>query len=706
MKKEALFCDETVSYRRPSEARTGEVVHFFFRTAKNDADEVFLTVWEDGEILSERKMVKAETDEFFDYYEHTDTIGKDVFCYTFRVKSGEEECCYNRMGVTEEPLQAPFRLTPGFSVPDWCRGAVMYQIFTDRFCNGDPSNDVENGEYLYLHRKVEKAASWDMLPEAFDVQRFYGGDLAGILQKLDYLKELGVEAIYLNPIFVSPSNHKYDCQDYEYVDPHLTVIVKDRDGLVPDGARDNRNAEKYMSRTAEFRNLEASNRFFADFIAKAHEKGIRVIIDGVFNHCGSFNRWMDREHIYDRHGGYPSGAYLTGDSPYRSYFRFSDPDGWPENDSYEGWWDQPTLPKLNYEDSDDLYQYIMGIAKKWVSPPFNADGWRLDVAADLGHSPEMNHRFWKDFRTAVKSANPDAVLIAEHYGDPSAWLKGDEWDTIMNYDAFMEPVSWFLTGMEKHSDACRVELKGNGRAFFDAMWYHMSRMQTPSVECAMNQLSNHDHSRFMTRTNGKVGRLFTAGAEAASDGISHGIFRQGLVMQMTWPGAPTYYYGDETGMCGWTDPDNRRTYPWGHEDLELIEFCNILARLRKSIPALRTGSVMELIADDGVIAYGRSIRGVGGSHAVILINTLDEARTVMVPVWKLGVSGKDWLNRVMLTYEHGYNVGQLKVRVDDGIAALNLPPVSSIILEVQKEEEEEFTSTVLSGTWVATHRLR
>ena len=235
MKKEALFCDETVSYRRPSEARTGEVVHFFFRTAKDDADEVFLTVWEDGEILSERKMVKAETDEFFDYYEHTDTIGKDVFCYTFRVKSGEEECCYNRMGVTEEPLQAPFRLTPGFSVPDWCRGAVMYQIFTDRFCNGDPSNDVENGEYLYLHRKVEKAESWDMLPEAFDVQRFYGGDLAGVLQKLDYLKELGVEAIYLNPIFVSPSNHKYDCQDYEYVDPHLTVIVKDRDGLVPDG---------------------------------------------------------------------------------------------------------------------------------------------------------------------------------------------------------------------------------------------------------------------------------------------------------------------------------------------------------------------------------------------------------------------------------------------------------------------------------------
>ena len=138
----------------------------------------------------------------------------------------------------------------------------------------------------------------------------------------------------------------------------------------------------------------------------------------------------------------------------------------------------------------------------------------------------------------------------------------------------------------------------------------------------------------------------------------------------------------------------------------MIEFCNITARLRKRIPALRSGSVIELLAADGVIAYGRMIRGAGGSGAVVVVNTCEEARTVLVPVWKQGVTEKDWLNRVMLTYEHGYNVGQLKVRVDDGIAALNLPPVSSMILEVQKADEEEFSSTVLSGAWVATHRLK
>ena len=158
MNREALFCDETESYRRPSEARTGAKVCFSFRTAKDDVDEVIFVVWKDGEVFSERRMVKTESDAYFDYYEHAAVTGDEVLYYTFRVREDDDICEYNRMGVTKEPLKAPFKLTPGFSVPQWCRGAVMYQIFTDRFCNGDPTNDVVDGEYLYLHRKVEKAA--------------------------------------------------------------------------------------------------------------------------------------------------------------------------------------------------------------------------------------------------------------------------------------------------------------------------------------------------------------------------------------------------------------------------------------------------------------------------------------------------------------------------------------------------------------------
>ena len=181
---------------------------------------------------------------------------------------------------------------------------------------------------------------------------------------------------------------------------------------------------------------------------------MKIILDGVFNHCGSFNKWMDRERIYEDQEGYEPGAFVSPDSPFRSYFRFfrENAEDWPYNVHYDGWWGHDTLPKLNYEESVKLENYILYIGRKWVSPPYNVDGWRLDVAADLGRSNDYNHEFWKKFRIAVKDANPNAIILAEHYGDPGSWLQGDEWDTVMNYDAFMEPFTWFLTGMEKHSD--------------------------------------------------------------------------------------------------------------------------------------------------------------------------------------------------------------------------------------------------------------
>lgn len=159
------------------------------------------------------------------------------------------------------------------------------------------------------------------------------------------------------------------------------------------------------------------------------------------------------------------------------------------------------MPKLNYEESEKLCEYILNIGRKWVSPPYNVDGWRLDVAADLGHSEEFNHQFWRKFRKAVKEANPNAIILAEHYGDANAWLRGDQWDTVMNYDGFMDPVSWFLTGVDKHSDNSNPSMLGNAEAFNHAIKYFLSRLQTESSLVAMNELSNHDHSRFLTRTN-------------------------------------------------------------------------------------------------------------------------------------------------------------------------------------------------------------
>lgn len=679
--KDALFTDETVNYRYPEEPDEGDEVILRFRTGKDQVDCVCYI--ENGNV-TEVSMKKLQPEGVFDYYEHRVLTGSDKISYCFKVVKGTEYCYYNRLGATLDNQSCfNFCITPGFHTPGWAKGAVMYQIFVDRFYNGDRSNDVVDGEYMYLGKSVKQVKNWGEYPDSMDVGCFYGGDLQGVLDKLDYLKSLGIEVLYLNPIFVSPSNHKYDCQDYDHIDPHYGTIVKDGGDVLGHDAEDNTQAAKYMIRTTLADNLKASDQFFIHFMEEVHKKGMRVILDGVFNHCGSFNKWLDAERIYEMSGAYEPGAFEKKESPYHTFFKFfKEEDGaWPYNTSYDGWWGHATLPKLNYEDSPKLYEYIMNIARKWVSPPYHVDGWRLDVAADLGHSSEFNHKFWREFRKVVKQANPEAIVIAEHYGDPSSWLEGDQWDTVMNYDAFMEPVTWFLTGMEKHSDEYNASLYGDGESFFRSMNYHMSRMMTSSLSTAMNELSNHDHSRFLTRTNRTVGRISTQGPEAAEIGLNYGIFREAVLIQMTWPGAPTVYYGDEAGLCGWTDPDNRRTYPWGHENFELIEFHKYIISLHKSIPALKQGSVKQLLAGRQLIAYGRFFED---SKCVIIVNNRSFEREVEIPVWQIGIDDEDLIVRVMLTYTEGYNVGLLSYKSEGGILKLLMMENSAILLKVQK----------------------
>lgn len=681
LNERALFADETADYRIPEEPDAGDAVTFRFRTAKDDADRVFLIEEISGgapDGFLEIGMTRGESDSLFDYYQCERRISDMPMRYHFRVERDGRDYYYNRLGLAGEcRREGAFRITPGFHTPEWAKGAVMYQIFVDRFCNGDPSNDVNSREYVYIGQPVLQVTNWDKTPSNLDVGCFYGGDLQGVWDKLDYLQDLGVEVIYFNPLFVSPSNHKYDTQDYDHIDPHYGVIVRDGGGFVPEGAVSNEQAERYITRVADPENLEASDRFFARFMEEVHRRGMRVIMDGVFNHCGSFNKWLDHEHFYARRGGSAPGAYISKDSPYHTFFKFEKEDGWPDNDSYESWWGNHTLPKLNYEDSPKLYDYILRIARKWVSPPYNVDGWRLDVAADLGHSIEYNHTFWRAFRAAVKQVNPEVLILAEHYGESGSWLNGDEWDTIMNYDAFMEPITWFLTGMEKHSDKYDETLYGDGEAFFRSMQICQNQMQTQSLMTAMNQLSNHDHSRFLTRTNQTVGRIGTLGAEKASEHVNVAVMREAVLMLMTWPGAPTLYYGDEAGVCGWTDPDSRRTYPWDHPDFELIEYHRYLIRHHRSRKSLRRGSLKELYAGKHQLAYGRMS---GDEKSVIVINNRPEATWMEIPVWELGIADDEPICQLILTYASGYNVGRETHHAKDGVLTLYMPARSGVLL--------------------------
>lgn len=662
---QAVYSDETRQFRSPAEPLATDHVEISIRVGKDTFTAVFLCA-DDREYL----MECFQEDDIFEYYKAILPATEKKMTYYFRLQHGEEEGYYTKYGYFEEfKDEGRFQIIRNFTTPDWAKGAVMYQIYPDRFCNGDPSNDVKTNEYIYLKKMTEKVEDWDTPPGVSDVNHFYGGDLQGVIDKLDYLQELGVEAIYFNPVFVSPSNHKYDAQDYHHIDPHFGKIVQDGGEVLAEDATTNKDASMYRIRTTSEENLTASDQLFIELVKKAHEKGIRIIVDGVFNHCGAFHKWLDREDFYKDK---VKGAFHNKTSPYRDYFY------WEEDGSYEGWWGYENHPKLNEEGCARLKEEILEVGRKWVSAPFHADGWRLDVAADLGKTSEFNHKFWEEFRDAVKGVSEDKLILAEHYGDAIGWLQGDEWDSIMNYDAFMEPVTWFLTGVSKHSTEKREDMYNNADVFWGTMIYQMGKLPIQSLMTSMNELSNHDHSRFLTRTNGRVGRVETDGCDAAGKDIQIEVMREAVLLQMTWPGSPTVYYGDEAGVVGWTDPDNRRTYPWGKEDVELIEFHKKAIHLRTEHPVLRHGSLHHLVGEYGVIAYGRFDEK---EKLLVVLNNTDENRFTCVPVWEIGMKPDSVLKNCLMTSKEGFSEYGFHYPVKNGYAELTLPPKSAIILK-------------------------
>ena len=765
----AFFSDATEDYITPAQPDLYEKVTIRLRVLKGKAQTCFLVT----EGRQHLRMRKSESDACFDYYSVQFEVDRTPLRYYFEIFVDGRNYKYTRRGVRNTIRAVDWwHVIPGFHTPAWAEGAVMYQIFVDRFSNGDPSNDVLTGEYSYMGKPCLAVWDWDRPPGPNSYREFYGGDLQGVIDRLDYLKKLGVEAIYLNPIFLSPSSHKYDTQDYDHIDPHFGRIVHDEGELLfrprnrnavpadknpargaknprggagristagrnsetlmwwPDatqgleslreeelskGTRSNRKASRYLCRVTDPANLEASDRLFAHLVEEAHRRGIRVILDGVFNHCGSFHRWLDAEKIYEQLPGGKKGARTSKRSPYADYFKFES-DRWPGNDSYDAWWGFGTLPKLNYENSEELCEKILEIGRKWVSPPYNADGWRLDVAADLGYSSEFNHRFWKRFRKAVKEANPEAIILAENYTDSRKWLQGDEWDTIMNYEFFMEPVTFFLTGMEKHSDRRNEERYGDPDSFWhDVLFTNQSAMPEAALRISMNELSNHDHSRFLTRTNRIVGRTEKAGPEAALEGVKMEVMRQAVLLQMTWTGAPTIYYGDEAGLGGFTDPDNRRTYPWGREDHSLILYHRILTGLRGTSRALRRGSVLRLPDADGLLVYARFTRGdVTVRPAdrcpesfLVLININHDTIEYHADITCAGIPARAELECLLRTERTGYTAarellpddetcedssaqeGLLPLYITDGILRISLPPESGILLRWKPRQGDQ-----------------
>ena len=446
-------------------------------------------------------------------------------------------------------------------VPTWFGEGMTYQIFPDRFCRlsvPDPAGMV-GGRTVH--------ARWDeepvFLPDAKGEVRnrdFFGGSFAGVISKLDYLRSLGVETLYFNPIFEAAENHRYGTGDYGKIDPML-----------------------------------GTNEDFSRLCEQAHKRGMRVMLDGVFNHVGYVSQYFNGSGEYGA-----GGAAQDEDSPYRPWFSFRN---WPHD--YAAWWGIYSLPAVE-EDHPDYIDFITGengVVRRWLRA--GADGWRLDVADELPDS------FVHTIHAAARLEKPDAQIIGEvwedgsnkvAYGKRRKHIWGNHCDGLMNYPLRTALISWLLGGDAKHFVKEMEALRANYPSFA----FHSS----------MNSLGTHDTPRILTllgtgSTNAGLSREEKA-AHRLTDGqraLGLARLRLGLLVLFAFPGSPTVYYGDEVGMEGWEDPFNRRTYPWGNEDTALRDFVAQLGAVRRSHTPLRRGEIRYVAASGPLLAFTRTSAG-------------------------------------------------------------------------------------------------
>ena len=485
------------------------------------------------------------------------------------------------MGGRLAPADGEWQLTvydPAFATPDWCAGGVMYQIFPDRFAaSGRPKRDVPEDRFMVSDWAAQPAYHQGNTGRVLG-NDYYGGDLAGVEEKLDYLATLGVTCLYLNPIFEAHSNHRYNTADYERIDPLL-----------------------------------GSEEDFVSLCDACHRRGMRVILDGVFSHTGSDSRYFNASKRYPE-----LGAAQSTQSPYFDWYTFTH---YP--DDYRAWWGVPSLPEVREEETSFL-EYITGhngIARRWLR--LGADGWRLDVADELPDG------FLERFREAIKSEKPDALLLGEvwedattkiSYGHRRGYLLGAQLDSVMNYP-WRDAVLHFLRG-------------GDGEELWMAIDGLLSRYPLPAVHALMNHLGTHDTARLITELGGDpgVGRPREWQAKAVMDGAALDRGRRRVKMaaalQYTLPGVPCLYYGDEIGMPGCGDPFNRAAYDWMGGDRQLREWYRLLGRLRALCPALRKGGLEPVRFHAGHAVY---LRRSGEDALLIAVNRWCDGEALPLP---------------------------------------------------------------------------
>lgn len=570
----ALFEDVTIRLRMYEDA---PVKHVILRSMPNGMER-----------LDDMHVAKRENG--FVYYETTLNMNERRIQYHFYLVCEHAVYFYTQKEITTylPDHTYDFVLLADYVQPQWVKDAVFYQIFPERFCNGDPSNDVRNGEYTQNGHPTIQMEKWDLPALRYDKAYcldFFGGDLQGIQQKIPYLKELGVTALYLNPIFFAPSSHKYDCLDYFHVDPHF-----------------------------------GGDEALASLSAALHENGMKLILDISINHTGIAHKWFNRDGVwFDK----SVGAYNNPNSVERKYYFIN------EDNSYHGWFNVDTMPTLNYtseELRDIIYRNEDSVLKKWLQPPYNIDGWRFDVADTFARNDrvQLADELWPQICQSIKSVNPQAYILAEHWGDCAQYLQGDVWDSPMNYFGCGRVIRQFLGEpdlfMQKHPALRNVNYKMTAQDVKNRIMEHLAKLPYVIWENQFNLYDSHDTSRL--HNNPKVN---------ADE------YRGAVMFQFMLPGAASIYYGDEADIDGYIDSMEgcRFPMPWNKElrKEERFQLIHTMAQLKAEHPALSKGSMKILYAQDNVFAIARFWKQ---EAFVCVISTEEKDTAVRLPLAAVG----------------------------------------------------------------------
>ena len=609
--QQTIHSDGSEEFVEPQNPKVGQKIKIRLRIYKDHPlTNIYLRCSPEGEEYN-YLMHQIQKEDFFVYYEIELLIISKIFHYSFLLFSNNKEYFYNSLGLQRfnPPNNDDFIIIADFENPTWVKSSIFYQIFPDRFYDGNSETNVKTNEYIY-NGYPTIALPWGEKIGGYNSHghiEFFGGDLEGIRCKIPYLKELGITAIYLNPIFEAPSNHKYDTMDYKKIDPHF-----------------------------------GTNEEFVKLVQELHANNIKVILDGVFNHVGAAHYWFNKSGFFPKN----IGAYNNPESKYKDFFIFHQ---YPDN--YHSWLGIKSLPKLNYKSQglrDEIYRNSDSVARFWLNAPYNIDGWRLDVANMVARQGDYqsNLEVWEEFRKYIKKDHPLAYIMGEHFFDATDLLDGNHLDAIMNYRGFYTPLRKWIT----QSDVIAVTENDN---YVDRknipIQFHTQEMDAMLTKYRVkipfqiqllnyNLLDCHDLPRLYTIIKKNFSKLKIA-----------------LIFLFTYIGVPGIYYGDEIGLEGEGDPDCRRCMIWTEKEWnkDILTLYKKLIALRKYLSVLQEGSFKVLYLDENIYCFSRFL---SKTIVITIMNNSDYSKLIEIPIWRIGSLNDlyyNFLDKTTIQSSHG-----------------------------------------------------